>query len=82
MQKRVSHGDENGCSLQKLDRLVVGDALKSTTKARTKYMFSENHPDHESHIQQICRPEKQVIPVPVGPPLPHQDCEEDTMRYH
>ena len=72
-QKRVSNGDKNKCSLQELSRLDVKSAFKSTAKGRAKYMFSENHPDHESHIQQICRPEKRLIPVPIGPPLPRRD---------
>lgn len=59
--------------MQQVDQTEVDSAFKSTAFARPKYMFSANHPDHESHVQQICRPEKRLIPVPIGPPLPCRD---------
>jgi hypothetical protein len=45
-------------------------------------MFSEIHPDHKSHLQQICKLEKRLIPVPIGPAFPRRDCEDDMSRYH
>jgi hypothetical protein len=82
--RRVSNGTEDKCSLEDDQRinLNIATALKSTATARAKYPFSDDHPDRESHLQQICRPEKRLIPVPIGPPLPRRDRKEDISRYH
>ena len=79
MKKRISHGNDNGHCLQKIDATDIAEALNSTTVAHAKYLFSENY---DSHVQQIGRPDKRLIPVPVGPPLPHRDHNEDVSCYH
>ena len=81
-KKWVSHRSNNRGSLQQADKLEIDMAFKSIATTRAKYMFSVSHPDHESHIQQVCRPEKRLTPVPIGPPLPCRDREEDMTRYH
>ena len=68
---QVSNRKEGKCSLEDDHRvnLNIATALKSMATARAKYPFSEDHLDYKSHLQQICRPEKRLIPVPIGPPL-------------
>ena len=70
-QKWVSYGSDNRGSLQQADELEMDMAFKSIVTPYAKYMFSVSHPDYESHIKQVCRPEKRLIPVPIGPLLPH-----------
>lgn len=83
-RNRVSNRKESRFSQEDDDKvkLTLTTALNSTAISRAKYSFSEEHPDHESHVQQICRPEKKLIPVPIGPPMPRRDREKDMSRYH
>jgi hypothetical protein len=73
-KKCVCHRtDEASSTLQQADELEIDAAFKSIAATHAKYMFSNCHPDHESHIQQVCRPEKRLIPVPIGLPLLRRD---------
>ena len=81
-KKRVSNGNENGTYLNNVADSEVQAAWNTTSFTHAKYPFSESHPDHDSHIQQINRPDKRFIPVPIGPPLPRHDQEDNMACYH
>jgi len=57
------------------------DKLDSTS-GRPKFAFSEDHPDYETHIQQLCPPDKALVPVAIGIAFPRHDQEQELSHYH
>ena len=56
--------------------------MTSTIHGRPKFVFGEDHPEHDTHIQQLCQPEKALVPVPIGAPFPRRDQEQELSHYH
>ena len=49
--------------------------------SRPKYEFDPNHPDYDTHVQQLRHPNNRPLPAPVGPSLPRRDKCETHERF-
>jgi len=59
--------------------IIVDD----NSHTRPKFEFDRNHPDYNTHIQQLRHPNNRPVPTPVGPSLPRRDkidCHEQYCR--
>ena len=83
--KRVTHG-ESKMQASNLNALnppeLCSEHLTTTSHGRPKFAFSDEHPECDTHVQQLCQPDKALVPVPIGMPFPRRDQEHELPHYH
>ena len=55
--------------------------VDSDTYSRPKYHFHHDHPDYNTHIQQLRHPHHRPIPNPIGPSFPRRDNPDSREKY-
>jgi DNA replication protein DnaC len=77
-KKRTSYHAADESQSESIQTVQTTD---DTGHLRPKYSFECQHPDSETHIQQIRHPKRRPIPMPIGPRLPRRDRPESREKY-
>jgi len=63
------------------DHAIDSITSEDNSHSRPKYLFDHDHPNYDTHIQQLRHPNHRPLPTPIGPSLSRRDRPEMQEKY-